>query len=201
MRHTGLAFALALIAACRGSDPITGPDSVQTSGVRLYGVVVESSMLGGTRPVTGAIVEAAGARTTTMADGTYSIRIVTLTAGAAVTVMVRRGDQVAERELRLEQDTRADFTLASVLSVLSGIVYEVTGAGRVPVEKVHVENSNNHESTLTDSDGRYRLSFIEDSQATLFVNKAGYRVISQLPVVVRGDQTLDIEMVRTPGGM
>ncbi|HET7698424.1 MAG TPA: carboxypeptidase-like regulatory domain-containing protein [Vicinamibacterales bacterium] len=204
MRQTALALAIALLAACGGSDAITGPDPVPAAAVRVFGSVLESSSTGGSgRPVSGAIVEVAGVRGWTSPDGSYSIRNANLMVGATATVVVRRGNtEVAQREIRVEQETRADFTVDALpASSLSGTVYELTAAGRVPLDKVHVENSNNHESTLSDAQGRYRLSFIEDNQATLYVNKPGYRVISQLPVTVTGDQTLDIEMVRESGAV
>ena len=204
MRQTGLVLSIVLLAACSGSDQITGPDPVPTTSVRVFGIVTESSpTLGIARPVAGAVVEVAGVRAVTSADGSYTISSASLWVGLAATIVVRRaGTEVAQREILLEQETRADFTFeAAPFSSLSGIVYEWTAAGRVPLANVHVENSNNHESTRTDAEGRYRLSFIEDSQATLYVNKAGYEVISQRQVTVRGNQTLDIELIRASGAM
>ena len=201
MRQTGLALSIALLAACGGSDTLTGPDPVPVSSVRVFGIVTERS-LGLARPVGGVVVEVAGVSAVTSADGSYSISSASLWVGLAATIVVRRGGaQVAQREIRLEQETRADFTFdAAPLSSLSGIVYESTAGGRVPLANVHIENSNNHESTRTDAEGRYRLSLIEDGQATLYVNKPGYLVISQRQVSVRGDQTLDIELIREAGG-
>ena len=199
MLRTGLALSIALLAACGGSDPITGPDPVPVSSVRVFGVVTESSpALAVARPVSGAIVEVAGVRATTRADGTYSLSSASLWVGLSATIVVRRaGMQVAQREIHLEPETRADFTFeAAPLSSLSGIVYESTAGGRVPLANVHVENSNTHESTRTDGEGRYRLSLIEDAQATLYVSKPGYLLISQRHVSVRGEQTLDIELIR-----
>lgn len=203
MRQTGLALSIVLLVACGKSDPLTGPDPVPVASVRVFGVVTESSPARGiARPVGGAVVEVAGVRGTTAADGSYSVTSASLWVGLSATIVVRRaGMDVAQREIRLEQETRADFTFdAAPLSSLTGIVYESTAAGRVPLADVHVENSNNHESTSTDAAGRYRLSQIEDSQATLYVNKPGYLVVSQRQIAVRGDQTLDIELIRESGG-
>ena len=201
MRQTGLALTIVLLAACGGSNPITGPDPVPGSAVRVYGLVTETLPAVGLRPVEGAVVEVAGVSAVTMADGTYNISSTSLWPGLAATFVVRRaGTLVAQREVVLALETRADFTFdAAPLSSLSGIVYEATAAGRAPLANVHVENSNNHESTQTDSEGRYRLSAIEDQQVTLYVTKAGYFVISQRTVTVHGDQTLDIELIRQAG--
>lgn len=201
MRHTGLAVALAVMAACGGSDVLTGPDPVPGATVHLSGIVVETSAILGDRPVGGVTVEIAGARTTTAADGSYSFDIANVPAGTGMTIMVWRGTTpVAQRQITLAYETRADFTIAALGSSLSGMVYEVTADGRIPLEKVHVENSNTHESMLTDAEGRYRLLSIEGNQVTLYVNKPGYREISQRAVTVQGDQRLDIELVQASGG-
>ncbi len=88
------------------------------------------------------------------------------------------------------------------LTVLWGVVYEKTEAGRVPVAGVHVEDSNTHLSSKTDAAGRYRLDFtgIDRSWfpgvASLYIAKDGFNTMSQWAVAVAGDTRLDIEVVR-----
>ena len=119
MRHAGLVVALALIAACGGSDVLTGPGPVPRSTVHLSGVVLETSYLLGDRPVSGAIVEVAGARTTTGPDGSYSFDMAHVPVGAGLTIIVWRGSTpVAQRQIILANETRADFTIAAVPSSL-----------------------------------------------------------------------------------
>jgi hypothetical protein len=132
MRHTGLAAALALLAACGGSNALTGPDPAPGLTVHLSGVVIETSSILGERPAGGVIVEVVGVRTTTVADGSYSFDIANVPAGTGVTIVVWRGDtRVAQRLITLAYETRADFAIAAATSSLSGIVYEVTAGGRV----------------------------------------------------------------------
>ena len=139
--RTGLG-EIASAAACGGSNALTGPDPVPGLTVHLSGVVIETSSILGERPAGGVIVEVVGVRTTTVADGSYSFDIANVPAGTGVTIVVWRGDtRVAQRLITLAYETRADFAIAAVTSSLSGIVYEVTAGGRVPLEKVHVGNS------------------------------------------------------------
>jgi hypothetical protein len=87
------------------------------------------------------------------------------------------------------------------LTVLWGVVYEKTEAGRVPVAGVHVEDSNTHLSSKTDAEGRYRLDFtgIDRSWfpgvASLYIAKDGFNTMSRT-VAVAGDTRLDIEAGR-----
>ena len=88
------------------------------------------------------------------------------------------------------------------LTVLWGVVYEKTEAGRVPVAGVHVEDSNTHWSSKTDAEGRYRLDFTGVDRswfpgfASLYIAKDGFKTMSRWDVTVAGDTRLDIELVR-----
>ena len=94
---------------------------------------------------------------------------------------------------------------------LSGLVFESTATGRVPVEGVHVYCDGcgspvGHTSVFTASDGLYSFGWAYDSVMPLLVQKEGYAVVGatailsngfeRRSVTVSGDTRFDIELVR-----
>lgn len=94
---------------------------------------------------------------------------------------------------------------------LSGLVFESTATGRVPVEGVHVYCDGcgspvGHTSVFTAADGLYSFGWAYDSVLPLLVQKQGYTVVgatailsdgfARRSVTINGDTQFDIELVR-----
>ncbi len=94
---------------------------------------------------------------------------------------------------------------------LSGVVYEVTPNGQVPVEDVELYcdscgSPTGHTFTSTDANGFYSFSWAQNGVHPLLVWKAGYDVINPMGTLktgeayknatVNGDTRFDIQLVR-----
>ena len=91
---------------------------------------------------------------------------------------------------------------------LSGIIFEVTPTGRVPIEGVGVYcdgcgSPEGHTQTYTNVDGLYSFGWSQNGAIPLLVGKDGYVVVGQgsnsyWPIVatVNGDTQFDIELAR-----
>ena len=87
---------------------------------------------------------------------------------------------------------------------LSGVVYEVTAAGDVPLEGVHVYWSE-YRGTDTDRQGAYSIPDVHNGIQPVWVAKDGYKFAVDIPhpagepwrdVLVDGDTRFDIKLVR-----
>jgi hypothetical protein len=92
-----------------------------------------------------------------------------------------------------------------VTYTLFGTIFEVTPAGRVPVEGVGVYcdgcgSPEGHTQAYTDADGLYSFAWSRNGPTPLLVGKAGYDVVGNAnePIVatVVGDTRFDIELAR-----
>lgn len=98
-----------------------------------------------------------------------------------------------------------------VTYTLSGVVFEITPTGRVPVEDVELYCDScgspvGHTSTFTDADGFYSFSWAHNGVHPLLVWKAGYDVLDPTRTLadgrafrnatVNGDTRFDIEILR-----
>jgi hypothetical protein len=90
----------------------------------------------------------------------------------------------------------------SGLGSISGVVFEMTSSGRVPVEGVYVTGPWDYPVT-TDGNGSFSLSRCGDSPCifrngdlfTAYLSKDGYRPATVL-ATVNGDTQLDIQLMR-----
>ena len=198
----GVCVALA-IAGC-GDSPVA-PDPAPTHTVS--GTVTEMTTEG-RAPVEGALVThlATGKSTRTDVSGGYSIAGVP--ARMATISVSKEGFSGTTAVVDVTGDARLDLQLVRLPppppppqpAVLTGLVYEQTPTGPVPVADVWLENSYIHAGTLTGADGRYRLEFTAglgpfDGFVSLFVTKDGYRPVTR-ELRVNGETRLDIEIVR-----
>ena len=94
------------------------------------------------------------------------------------------------------------YTLIDV--TLSGIVYELTADGPIPVAGVEVYcdacGATGHTSSNTDTEGMYRFRKVWASDAhvtPLLVQGVRYRVVAPANVQVRGNTSFDIEVRST----
>jgi hypothetical protein len=107
-------------------------------------------------------------------------------------------------------DTQLDIRLERAGPyVLSGVVYEITEAGPLPLEGVQLYcdscgSPGGHTFVGTDADGAYRFEWTYDGFHPLLVRKMGYRIIDStgrllddwITASVRGDTRFDIQLVR-----
>jgi hypothetical protein len=96
-----------------------------------------------------------------------------------------------------------------VAHVLSGVVFEVAPAGRVPLQNVFVYcdgcgSETGHTQVFTDAEGFYSFGWTYDGINPLQVSKEGYRLvkptlssgIEYANAAVSGDTRFDIELAR-----
>jgi hypothetical protein len=116
------------------------------------------------------------------------------------------------RTVTISGDTQLDIRVDRIVSyVLSGVVFEVTEGGQMPIEGVEVYCDGcgspvGHTSVLTDADGSYSFSWTFNGLNPLFVTKAGYAIVDptgtlldregRVQVTVNGDTRFDIQLVR-----
>ena len=102
-------------------------------------------------------------------------------------------------------------TQPPIAYTLSGVVFESTASGRVPVEGVHVYCDGcgspvGHTSVFTPRDGVYSFGWAYNSTLPLLVQKDGYTVVGAIDVLsngmarrlvtINGDTRFDIELAR-----
>lgn len=80
-------------------------------------------------------------------------------------------------------------------NTVSGVVTETAGGERVPVEGAVVRHSATGRSATTDSGGRYAITELPGSMATIIAIKDGYENAVAM-VAVFGEARLDLQMVR-----
>jgi hypothetical protein len=200
-RAAVLTFAASAIGC--GSTP-TAPADVE-SGYTLTGTVTE--MAAGARvAVEGAVVrhEATGRSAATDGGGRYTLA--DLPGRMATITVMKDGYENATGSVDLFTSTSLDVLMIRRRAplpnpALSGIVYESSGSGQVPLAGVVVENGYTHGSSITDANGRYRLEIssgelgMTDGFAQIMASKEGYAPFLR-EVVVEGETRLDIELVR-----
>ena len=200
---------ITVTASATGCGNAAAPPTVPTAQATpqplftLSGTVVERTGVSSV-PVEGAIVShlAIGRSATTDRNGGYVIADVP---GSILTTIVvtKDGYQNTSRSVSVSGDTRLDLQLVRRPPdpTLSGLVYERTPSGQVPLAGAIVENSYTHGSTVSDASGHYRLVFktgelgATDGFASIRVSKEGFEAAIR-ELVPEGDTHLDIELVR-----
>ncbi len=87
-----------------------------------------------------------------------------------------------------------------VTYTVSGVISEITDSGEMPLEGVHVENSESHDVTITDGDGFYSLGGFRAGMARLNLSKEGYELQFR-EVAVEGDVRFDAVMIPQDGSI
>lgn len=160
-------------------------------------------------PVAEMLVAEPSTRTSTLTDENGSYTLAGIRAMSTAISTSKPGYVNETKPLTVSGDTRFDIRVARIGPfTLSGIVYEQTSDGRVPLEGVVLYCDScgspvGHTFVTTDSDGFYSLSWVLNGKTFLqFISKEGYRYagpIEQLgiPVMINGSNTrFDIELVR-----
>ena len=150
-----------------------------------------------------------GHQTTTDASGFYSLA--GLPATSRSVSASKPGYTTTRNSVVLSGDTRLDLQISrNVTYVLSGLVFEVTATGRLPIEGVSVYCDScgdlfGHTYAYTDANGLYRFAWTANGATPLIVGKNGYALAGNPPagpvegwivVSVNGDTRFDIELVR-----
>ena len=204
-----------LLSACDGLTPVSPtrpPEGAITPSSVTYtlsGVVTEMTPIG-PAPIEGAkVVDASGRSAATDGDGAY--RIAGLPASSRTISVTRKGYLTGTTTITMTGDTELDIRLERIESyVLSGVVFEITDAGRVPLEGVELYcdscgSPDGHTYVYTSADGFYSLEWTANGVHPLFVTKAGYEIfdpngmrdaIGRISATVRGNTTLDVQLVR-----
>ena len=215
IRLSTLLSLTVLLSACEGRtsiSPSRPPADVMTPPSVTYtlsGVVTEMTPIG-PAPIEGAkVVDASGRSAATDGDGSYSIA--GLPASSRMISVTKGGFLTGTRTITMTGDTELDIRLERIETyVLSGVVFEITDAGRVPLEGVELYcdscgSPDGHTYVRTNGDGFYSLEWTANGVHPLFVTKAGYEIfdpngardaIGRISATVRGDTVFDVQLVR-----
>ena len=124
----------------------------------------------------------------------------------------KSGYTTLNRTFSMTGDMQLDVRLDRIASfVLSGVVFEITEAGRIPVEGVELYCDScgspvGHTSVHTDSSGFYRFDWTAGGVHPLRVTKPGYEIfdptgtlrdqLGRILATVEGDTRFDIRLER-----
>lgn len=204
MNRLFVAVSLAtLIWACGGgnqSASLTSPSAPPLSAgpsptYTLSGVVSEATPAG-PAPIEGAQVEESNRHVAARTDRNGFFSLSGLFAGSSSILVSKENYETDRRTVTINGDTRLDIQLRRRPTyTLSGVVSEMTPTGQVPVEGVHVEWSDLHDVSMTDTNGFYSFSGVPAGLNSLWVNKAGYQAGTR-QVTITGDTRFDIQLVR-----
>ena len=216
-QRLGVVFAFAAVmvhAGCGSSSTPTSPTSSAPAAITAYEVsgVVSVRTATGLEPLAGVEVRESGLRlrATTDIEGRY--RLLSVPAGLRLVEVSKWGYQTESTQVMVAADTELNLVVVPIPSyTLSGIVFETTPAGRVPVEGVWVYcdtcgSPDGHTEAYSDTKGAYSFAWSINGAHPLLVRKGGFALASpsgNLPgyaeiitPTVWGDTRFDIELVR-----
>ena len=216
-RFSALLSLAILLSACDGGDsnpsfrnPMT-PSPTEIVGYALSGSISELTAAGAV-PVTEALVEErpSGQMAITDATGRYSIS--GLSAAAHSLRVTKDGYTTQIKDVTLRGDMQLDIRLDRIASyILSGVIFEITGSGKAPIEDVEVYCDScgspvGHTFVYTGADGSYSLAWAVNGVHPLFVTKPGYEIwdpsgtlldqFGRIKATVQGDTQFDVRLVR-----
>ena len=211
-RFVASALALSVVSAGCDAGP-TRPTATPRVEVTytVSGGVTEMTDAGPV-PVEGVFVQEASTQRWAMTDpnGFYSISGIQAT-NTSVSA-IKAGYVTVATPLTATADTRLDILVARVARIgtytLSGMAYELTPAGRVPIEGVVLYcdgcgSPEGHTFVTTDAGGLYSFSWVLPGITYVQVTgKEGYRYVGPastglgVPVSTVGDTRFDVEFVR-----
>lgn len=208
------AFAAVVHAGCGSSSTPTSPTAsvpVPPTAYEVSGVVSVRTATG-LEPLAGVEVRESTLRlrATTDTDGRY--RLLSVLTGLRFVEVSKWGYETESTQVTVASDTELDIVVVPIPTyTLSGIVFETTSAGRVPVEGVWVYcdtcgSPDGHTEAYSDTNGAYSFAWSANGALNLLVRKPGFALASpsgNLPgyaeiitPTVRGDTRFDIELVR-----
>ena len=203
-----LVVTILVSSACDNGKGPTSPDSPSPAVYTLSGMVTETTP-SGSAPLEGALVrDDGGQETLTGDDGLYTFAYTRASATIVRTVTVSKdGYTTIHSSVRMSADTRRDLQMSRIVTyTLSGVVFESTASGRVPIEGVQVYcDGCGHDFQRTDANGQYLFERATNGAMPLLVDLPGYALAGNQPVgsnegsvvaTVEGDTRFDIELVR-----
>jgi hypothetical protein len=173
----------------------------------ISGVVTEITDEG-EMPVEGVRITESGTLTSAQTDSRGAYRLGGLRRSTFNLLMSAPGYVNASKSVTASSDLQLDLRVVRIQSfVLSGMVYESTAGGRVPLGGVVLYCDGcgspvGHTFETTDADGLYRFAWTLNGKNWIqFISKDGYRYAGPIetfgiPVIVNGDTRFDIELVR-----
>jgi hypothetical protein len=194
MRMTVIATIVALSVACGSELPTApSPPAPPPPAFTLTGTVMEARADVRT-PARDIPVEISPThRTITDSAGNFSIP--DLAEGTHMLHVRALLYEPLSTTVRIQGDTRIDLEIVPLpIYAVSGIVYEDTEDGPVPVPGVFVNNSEIHATATTDATGAFRV-FALRGVAQISFSKSGY-VEQARAIVMDGDVRLDVKLVR-----
>ena len=205
-------LSLAIVAS--GCDSPTAPTSplrppTSFGQYTLSGVVSEMTA-DGPVPLRDALVTDTSTAQASRTDANGFYRITQLGATSHALTITRTGYVTETRKVDLTGDTQLDIRLARLEShTLSGVVFEITEAGQVPIEGAEVYcdscgSPDGHTFVYTDANGFYSLAWTLDGVHPLYVTKTGYDIFDptgtlrdqfgRIAATVKGDTRFDIRL-------
>jgi hypothetical protein len=210
MKRLSLAVTIAIsMWACdggrRSSNPISpSPPPAAGPTYTLSGMVFELTPTA-QQPVEGArvqlVIGSLNLDAVTDPNGFYSMTV--LHGGIGFITTTRNGYEVDTRKVTISGDVRLDIgVVPRVPHTVSGVVFEMTSSGQVPIEGAYVTGPWDY-PVNTDSNGIFSLSvcgdspclFYEGDKFNAYISKDGYQPVIK-EVTVNGDTRLDIQLVR-----
>ena len=91
--------------------------------------------------------------------------------------------------------TTLSAPVAQLTYTLSGVVFELTPTGVMPIEGVQVEEYGRHQFSTTDANGSYRIAGLFAGSIGVGFEKEGYQS-NRSTVIVNGDTRFDIQAIR-----
>lgn len=173
----------------------------------ISGVVTELTADGET-PVEGVTVTEGAAHTWARTDARGAYRLSGLRQGNFPVWMGKPAYDTVTTPVQLTSDMQLNVRVQRYVSfVLSGMVYETTPNGRVPLQGVVLYcdacgSPEGHTFVTTDANGLYRFAWTRNGKNWIdFISKDGYTYagpheFGSIPVIVDGDTTFDIELVK-----
>jgi hypothetical protein len=149
-------------------------------------------------PVEGARVrlEIGSYRQDAFTDPNGRYRLTELYDGSSSVTTTVDGYDADTRRIAVSGDMLLDIRVEPrVEHTLSGVVFEVTPSGRVPLDGVRVHWSDHHTDYDTAGDGVFTFSGVFNGVTTLVASKDGYRDV-QVNATVKGDTRFDIQLAR-----
>jgi hypothetical protein len=160
-------------------------------------------------PVEGVRVTVSASNQVAMTDGNGFYSIAGVKAADGFVSAIKEGYSTATAVFRATADTRLDIRVERIVTyTLSGMAYEQTPAGRVPIPGIVLYCDGcgspvGHTFVTTDADGLYSLSWVPAGITYLqIMGKEGYQYVGPasttygVPVATPGDTRFDVEFVR-----
>ena len=204
-----------LISACGdGSRPMspTAPTPSESRPTYTVSGVVSAEAPTGIVQIQGVRVrlEEGSFRQDAMTDGNGFYALSGVSPGNPSITLSKDTYDIETRRVTINSDTRLDIRISRRVSyTLSGIVYELSSSGRVPIEGVEVYcdgcgSEVGHTFAYTNASGFYSFGWAYNGVIPLLVRKTGYQVVNPggtFPdgtgtrhATVNGDTTFDIQV-------